>query len=279
MDPDMTQEEARAHYTKLAQESGLSPEATTAFLQAMENDRFRGALSTGYQRHDEYSRGMDALRAEKERLKQWYEQEELPKYQLYQQGTEELRKYKERYGALDDGLNNGRGGIQDQQPNGNGNVSRGLSKEDLDKYIEDKLRQRDNAYVQLMKDGASIQGDHHTRFGKHLTKAEINEIEKVALDNGVVFGKGYELWVAPKERDAAEARHKEEIEKAKAEAVRDYQSRLHLPVDTKPRDAHPFFDRKAVDKNVSEVDQDRHSREAFLQGWNNYKEELQQPKS
>jgi hypothetical protein len=270
----MTIDEARAHYTKLAQDSGLSPEATTAFLQAMDNDRFRGALSTGYQRHDEYSRGMDALRAEKERLRQWYEQEELPKYQLYQQGSDELRRYKERYGALDDGLNNGRGGMQDQS--GNGNLSRGMSKEEIDKYVEDKLRQRDNAYVQLMKDSASIPMDHYTKFGKPLSRAEINEIEKVALDNGVVFNKGYELWVQPKEREAAEARHKEELEKAKAEAVRDYQSRMKLPVDTKPKEAHPFFDRKTVDKNISEVDQDRHSREAFMQGWNNYQEELQQ---
>lgn len=281
MEPDMTLDEARAHFTRLAQESGLSAEQTTAFLQAMENERFRGSLSTGYKRHDEYSRDMDALRAEKERLRTWYEREELPKYQLYQQGTEELRKYKERYGSLDDGLNNGQGGMSttNQYTNGNGNSYRGLSKEDLDKYVEDKLRLRDQAYVDLTKSTMKAQNDFVRRFGRTLEDKEVDEIEKYALDHNMHFSQAYKEYISPRVEEARETRHKEEIEKAKAEAVRDFQSRMKLPIDTKPKDAHPFFDRKTPDKSLSEQDQDRNSREAFMQGWNNYQEELQTPKS
>lgn len=281
MAPDMTLDEARAHFTKLAQDSGLSAEQTTAVLQAMENERFRGHVATGYKRHDEYSRDMDALRAERERLRQWYEREELPKYQLYQQGSDELRRYKERYGGLDDGLNSGRGGMGDTTyGNGNGNLGHGVSKEDLDKYVEDKLRLRDQAYVDLTKSTMKAQNDYFRRFGKPLEDQEVDEIEKYALEHGVHFSAAYKEFVAPRVEEARAARQKDEIEKAKAEAVRDFQSRMKLPVDTKPRDAHPFFDRKTPDKAMSDQDQDRHSKEAFLQGWNNYQEELQsQPKS
>ena len=83
----MTLEEAKQHFTKLAQESGLAKEQQEAVLQAMENEKFRTTLSNGYKRHEEYSREMDAIRAEKERLKNWYEKEELPKYQLYTQSA------------------------------------------------------------------------------------------------------------------------------------------------------------------------------------------------
>jgi len=276
----MTLDEAKTHFTRLAQESGLDDASTKAVLQAMENEKFRGNLSTGYKRHDEYSRDMDALRAERERLRQWYEREELPKYQLYTQSAQELQAYRDRYGQLQQqqqqdsqGLNNGRGGMTDS---GNGyGASGGLTKEELDRYVEDKLRLRDQAYVSLTKDSMKAQNDYFRRFGRPLSDQEVDDIEKYALDRGMHFSQAYKEYISPKVEEANQLRHKEEIEKAKAEAIRDYQSRMKLPVDSKPKEAHPFFDRKTPDKALSEVDQDRHSRDAFMTGWNNYAEELQ----
>src|SRR5215475_4249841 len=103
---------------------------------------------------------MDSLRNERERLRQWYEREELPKYQLYTQSAAELQKYKDRYGQLDDqGLNNGRGGIND---NGNGFAPH-MTKEEIARYVDEQLRLRDSAYVQLTKEAAIIPGEHFTR--------------------------------------------------------------------------------------------------------------------
>ena len=148
-----------------------------------------------------------------------------------------------------------------------------MSKEELDKLVEDKLKQRDGAYVGLTKTAVRISSDYMQRFKDIL---DVDAVEKLALEKGLPLDQAYKEFIAPKEQAALEARHKEDIEKAKAEAIRDYQSRLKLPIDTKPKEAHPFFDRKSPEKDKSELDQDRSSKDAFMQGWNNYVEEVQQ---
>lgn len=267
----MTAEEAKIHFQKLAQDSGLSKEQTDAVLQAMDHDKFRGAVAQGYKRHDEYSRGMDELRADRARLQDWYQREELPKYNAYNQGLADLRRYQEIYGSLDDaqGLNNGGQGGQ----GGQGNAAPGgsMTKAELEQYLEEKLRQRDGAYVGLTKTAVKIAADYTRRFGDVL---DVDAVEKLALEKGLALDQAYKEYVAPKEQTLMETRHKEDIERAKAEAVRDFQSRLKIPVDTKPKESHPFFDRKSPDPKMSELDADRHSREAFMQGWNNYEAEM-----
>ena len=145
-----------------------------------------------------------------------------------------------------------------------------MSKEDIGKYVENQLRMRDAAYVGLTKTAVRISADFTRRFNDTL---DVDAVEKLAMERGLTLDQAYKEFIAPKEQAALEARHKEDIEKAKAEAVRDYQSRMKLPIDTKPREAHPFFDRKEPDKSVTNPD--THSREAFMQGWNEYEHELQ----
>ncbi len=261
----MTLEEAKAHFTKLAQDSGMDAESTKTVLQAMENEKFRTGLAAGYKRHDEYSREMDSVRAEKQRLKDWYEKEELPKYQVYQAGAEELRKYKEAYGNLDDGgLNNGGNGNGNGNGRGNGH---GMTQEQLDKYLEDKLKQRDSAYVGLTKTAVRISSDYTKRFQDTL---DVDAVEELALKKGLPLDQAYKEYIAPKEQAATEARHKAEIEAAKAEAVRDFTSRMKLPIDSKPHEAHPFFERKGPEAGKTEADMDRASKEEFMKGWNDY---------
>jgi hypothetical protein len=267
----MTPEEAKAHFTKLAQDAGLDAEQQKAVLQAIDNEKFRTNLTAGYKRHDEFSREMDAVRAEKEKLKTWYEKEELPKYQQYVQSAEELRRYKEMFGDIEDGKGgDGKGG------NGRGNgAGAGMSKEEIDRYFEDKLKQRDSAYVDLMKKVNSISADHMKRFGEPL---DMDAVEKIAVERGIDVRMAYKELIAPKEQAAMEARHKEDIEKAKAEAVRDFQSRNHLPLDSRPKEHHPYFDRKQAEAGKTDLDADRSSRDEFLKGWNDYEaEQTKQP--
>src|SRR5262245_21022064 len=263
----MTPKEAKDHFTKLAQEAGLGKDETAAILQAMDNEKFISGISQGYKRHDEYSRGLDEVRAEKARLQNWYEKEELPKYQAWQTDIDKLKRYRDTYGDFEDddqGLNNGR--------NARGNANRpGVSKEELDKYFDEKLRQRDAAYVGLTKTAVKISADYTKRFGDTL---DVDAVEKMALEKGLSLDQAYKEYIAPKEDAAREGRHQEDIKKAKEEATRDYQARLKIPVDTKPREAHPFYDRKTPDKNVSDLDQDRGSREEFMKGWNDYEAEV-----
>ena len=271
----MTVDEAKQHFQKLAQESGLSKEETETVLKAMENEKFRSTVSNGYKRQEDYSRDMDSVRAEKQRLKDWYEKEELPKYQRYQQSIERLERYQQEYGDIDDsqGLNNGRNGNGNGgRVNGNGGAADGyMRKEDVSKYVEEQLKQRDGAYVGLTKTAVKIGHDYARRFNEVL---DVDAVEEIALKRGLSLDQAYKEFIAPKEQAAMEARHKEEIEKAKAEAVRDYQSRHQLPVDTKPREAHPFWDRKPLETGKTEAQADANSRDEFMKGWNNYSEEL-----
>jgi len=269
----MNADEAKKHFQTLAENAGLSKEQQEAVLKAMDNDRFRTDVSNGYKRQEDYSREMDGLRGEKERLKTWYEKEELPKYQRYQQSLERLEAYQTKYGELDDpqGLNNGdRDRGNGGGGNGNGNTGY-MSKEAVSKYVEEQLRARDGAYVGLTKTAVRIGHDYVRRFNEPL---DVDAVEKIALERGLPLDQAYDVYVAPKEREAMEKRHKDEIEKAKQEAVRDYQSRHQLPVDTKPREAHPFWDRKVQEQGKTEAEADAGSREAFMQGWNNYETEL-----
>lgn len=269
----MTVDEAKAHFTKLAQDSGLDKDQTASVLQAMENEKFRGSLSQGYKRHEEYSRGLDEVRNEKERLKQWYEKEELPKYQLYSKSLDELRRYQTEFGDLgdDQGLNNG----GDRNGGGNNNRRAGsgaaMTAEQFEKILEDRLKQRDSAYVGLTKSAVKISADYTKRFNDTL---DVDAVEKIALERGLSLDIAYQEYIRPKEQVLMETRHKDEIEKAKLEAVRDYASRHRLPVDSKAQEAHPFFDRKTPATGAGAGDEDRNSRDEFMKGWNNYEAEL-----
>lgn len=262
----MTSEEAKAHFTKLAQTAGLDKDATAVVLQAMENDKFRGELTQGYKRHEEYSRDLDALRTEKERLATWYEKEEMPKYRKYTESLEELDRYRKAGGASDDqGLNNG--GAGGGAGGRGGGASTGLTKQE----VEDMLRQRDAAYVGLTKTAVRISADYTRRFNETL---DVDAVEKLALEKGLPLDQAYTSYIAPKEQVAMEARHAAAIEAAKVEAVRDYQSKNHIPVDTKPKEAHPYFDRASPKEGASELDADRNSQAEFMKGWNTHVEEL-----
>lgn len=274
----MNAEEAKQHFTRLAQESGLPKEQMDAVLQAFENERFRNQVTNGYQRQEEFSRQMDAVRAEKQRLTDWYEKDELPKYQRYQASLDALERYRSTYGDLDQqGLNNGQNGNGYSNGNGNmmGNMANGnrgyMSKEDVSRYVEEQLKQRDGAYVGLTKTAVRIAADYNRRFADVL---DVDAVERIALEKGLPLDQAYKEYIAPKEAAAMETRHKEEIERAKAEAVRDYASRHQLPIDTKPKEAHPFWDRKPLEEGKTMADADHRSREEFMQGWNNYTEEL-----
>lgn len=263
----MTVVEAKAHYQKLAQDAGLSKEETDAVVKAFDNEKFGKGVADGHKRNDEFSRAMDGVAAEKKRLQDWYEKEELPKYQRYNEGLGALEKYRELYGDLNDdqGLNNGGG--RDRNRDGGA----GMTKDEVDKYLEEKLKQRDGAYVGLTKTAVRISADYTKRFGDVL---DVDAVEKLALERGLPLDQAYKEFIAPKEQAATEARHKDEIEKAKTEAVRDFQSRMKLPIDSKPKEAHPFWDRKSPEAGKTEMDQDQNSRSEFMKGWNDYEAEV-----
>jgi hypothetical protein len=260
----MNYEDAKQYFEKLAQDSGLDGDAQSAVLQALENEKFARGVADGFIRHDEYSRGMDKVRSREEELNKWYNDAAMPAYQTNVRGIEKLRQYETLYGDLTNGSSPA--SSSPSTPN----------REELDRYLEDKFRARDQAYTGLSKTISKITFDYYKRFGEPL---DVDEVEKIALSRGMDPMSAYKEYISPK----LEAQQKTEVDAklkaARDEGYRDALTKHRLPVDTAPKDYNPFFDREVPKTGTSEVEADRASRSAFLEGWGNYTDELANKKT
>lgn len=255
----MTVEEAKAYFTKLAQDTGLDESQREAVLKAFENDKFARGAADPLMRQDDYSRAQDKVRAREKELTDWYTKAEKA-YNANLAGVEQLKQYEQLYGPL-----NGDSKI-------GGGTPAGLTQKDLD----ERIALLSQATVNLFHKGLRMAQDHLHRFGEPL---DTQALERYAVENKITdTDLAYDRFVQPKldaqrqrqdtEREASVAKR---IEEAKAEAVRDFASRNKLPIDAGPKPFHPFFDRDAPKEGTSELDQDRASRGAFMEGWDNWK--------
>ena len=248
----MTVEETKAYFTKLAQEAGLDETSTNAIVAGLGNEKFAKEIVHGFKRQDEFSRSMDQVRNKETELTKWYNEQALPAYQQNLNGVQKLQEYEKRFGNLEDG----------QDPD-----KAVLPKDVLTKTeLEAMLKQRDQAYINLSKTLTNVSLDYYQRFGE---KPDLAALEKMALDSGLPLEAAYDRFIQPKVEEKREAALKERIKTEREEAAREALSRYKLPVDAKPKEFHPMFDRETVKPGTSELEQERTSRTAFLDAWNN----------
>jgi hypothetical protein len=246
----MTVEEAKTYFQKLAQDAGLDETSTNAIVAGLGNEKFAKELVNGYKRQDEFSRSMDQVRTKETELTKWYNEQAVPAYQANLTGLQKLQEYEKRFGNL-----------EEADPD-----KAVLPKDVLTrKEFEDLLKQRDQAYVNLTKTVSNVQMDYFKKFGETL---DLNTLEKEALASGLPLETAYEKFIQPKMEERREADFKVRIQKEREEAAREALSKYKLPVDAKPRDFHPVFDRTDAPKGTSDLDQERTSRTAFLEAWN-----------
>jgi len=260
----------KQYWQELAKKAGVSEDKMKAVLEALGDPAVEKAFNEGFVETPRHHSTIDTkvnefkgklTEAEKKALQyeEWYNKTAKPTMDRYTSDFARLQKYEELYGKIDDATDR-RQAI----------AATGMTKEEVDAYVQTQLKQRDAAYVNMSKDIAFASADYIQRFkGDPL---DLDQVEKIALEKGIPFRQAYREMISPKIEEMRNQEIEAKVKAARDEGYKDALSKHKLPVESAPKEPHPFFERKEVPANVSEREQDNRSREAFMEGWNNPKE-------
>ncbi len=260
----MTAQEARELFKANALKAGLTEEQIKGTLEAWgSNEAFSKVMTETFVPRPEvdrtisdYTKKVEAADKNVNTWREWYEKQAKPAYESNLKTADKLKKYESTYGELNEDST--------FQQKAEASKSTGLTMEQL----EEKLKERDNAYVGFTKTMMKISQDYSRRFGEDL---DVDALEEFVRKRGVDPQTGYELYVAPKVKEREAAQHQAELKAAREEAVRDYASKHRLPTDNAPKEPHMIFDADQM-KLKEGVNPDRASRDAFMDGYQNYAE-------
>ncbi len=238
-------------------------EKAKAILEALGDDSIQQAFRNGFVETPQHHSTVDRIKGEwetkataaEQKVKQyddWYNNQAKPAFDTYKQAQDALQQYQSLYGPI-------QSGAEVRQAA----ASTGLTKEE----VMQMLQQKDQAYVGLSKDLAYITVDHVQRFKEPV---DLDALEAYALKSGLPLRQAYKDYVAPKLEEQRNQEFEAKLKAAREEGYKDAMSKNHLPVESGPRESHLVFDRKAPETPLNEMQQERVSRDAFLEGWNNY---------
>lgn len=246
--------DVKQYIDQLAQTAGLTQEEKDAILKVASNEKFSKALGDDILRQQDYSRQSDALRADRQKWEGFY------KENLTWRAAEEARVAQILAEA-----NGNRQVIEPVQ----GDF---LSKKDFEAELTKQNQQRDAQVVNLLKDGMFLASQHAVEFKEAL---DTEALAKIATEKGMTLRAAYAELVGSRRAELATAHHKAELETAKAEAVRDYAAKHHIPVDTQPKEYHVMFDRDPAKQveytaNTGRLSStaERTLRSNFVDSWN-----------
>lgn len=215
---------AKEYIEQLAQSAGLSEEEKANVLKvATSNEKFAKGLEDSILMRSDYSRNMDALKADRAKWEKFYQDNLVWKAQE-EQRLAELQA-----------AQNGQPPVQQQVVQ---QVQPDLTA--IEKKWEEKLAQRDGQMIGLLKVGMSLASQHAVEFKERL---DVDALEKIAMDKKVSLQQAYDEYVAPRRAQQTEAQFKAKLEEARAEGARDFASKHKIPVDTQHREYHVMFDR------------------------------------
>lgn len=252
-------EDITKYWQKVVKDQGVPQEQADAVLKLLSDEAAGKAFAQAFVPQSDYSRDLDKARdewkgkadealAKVNQYNDWYEKTAKPATEQYAKTADRLKKYEETFGALEDGAR------QQVPPDV-------VTKKDLEEWTQ---RSAQNT-ARVMKDLSSVTVDHFKRFGDTL---DVEALEKFAVENNLPIRQAYDSMIQPRLRERETADWEAKVKAAKEEGARDYASRHQLPVDPKPTESHPFFDRKEVPQGTSAMAQERASREAFFAGLN-----------
>ena len=256
---------------ELFKKGGLdNNEKAKAILEALGDDDIQKAFRNGFVETPAHHSTLDRLKGEWEpkvtaaeaKIKQyddWYATQAKPAYDQIAKEREALQRYQQTYGPIDSAADVRQAAAQT-----------GLTMDEVKQLMAQTVQQQNQAYVGLTKDVAWATMDYQNRFKGELL--DLDAIEAHALKTGVPFRQAYKDVIAPKLEEARNTEFEAKLKAAREEGARDALSKHKLPVESGPREPHPIFDRKAPDKALDDLSQERASREAFLEGWNNFTE-------
>lgn len=222
--------DVKQYIDQLAQTAGLTQEEKDAILKVSGNEKFAKALGDDILRQQDYSRNMDALKADRTKWEGWYK-DTLAATNNNQKVVDDyaarLKAYEATFGPIDDG-NGGRQQFQQVQDV--------ISKKDF----EAELAKRDSQTISLLKDGMYLASAHSNEFHEAL---DTDMLAKIAVEKSMTLRQAYDDMVAPRRTEAQKVAHAAELKKAGEDAVRDFASKNRIPVDTQPREYHTLLDR------------------------------------
>ena len=234
--------DVKEYWTKLAKEAGLDEASTTAVLQAFSNEKVKTQFSADLMLRPDYSRAQDELATQKKAFeaqktafetdrgnwKTWYDGAVTKDAER----EAELQKYREAYGNLDG----------TQRPPFD--TSKFVAKEEY----EGAIKRQGDAFMAVLEDVQAVQGEHFAKFGRILTRTELAELKKTALENGMKVSQAYDAWVRPQLDEKSKVEMDAKLQERYDAGARDALSKHKLPVDSRPSEPHPFFDRLSADK-------------------------------
>ena len=272
----------KAYWKEIAGKSGLSAEEAAQVEAALGNANVAKAFESGFKPLPDYSRDLDSVRDRTRKeleskhaadIAKWeeYSAKQEPKYQEYLKGLTKLQQYQTLYGEL-------QGGERYREDRVQGDM---LSKADVQAMLKEQFdalatqqRAREASYL----DYFDVSRDYERTFKKPFDQAAFQTFMESRQDlKGAGMKLAYKEFVGP---DAEKA--KEDAAAARAEAryqegLRDGSSRKVAPTGHAPKTFSPLLDRKTEVAKMGEFEQERHSRESFLNALTNPDEPESKP--
>lgn len=264
----------KAYWKEIAGKAGLSAEELAQGEALLGNANVAKAFEQGFKPLPDYSRDLDSVRDKtrkeledkhKTDLAKWeeYAAKQEPKYQEYLKGLTKLQQYQTLYGELE-------GDRRYQDDRGKGDM---LTKAEVQAMLKEQFdqlavaqRQREAGYL----DYFDISRDYERTFKKPFSQEAFQKFMEERQDlKGAGMKLAYKEFVGPDAQAAKDAEWQAKMDARYQEGIRDGASRKVTPTGHSPKTFSPLLDRKTEVAKMGEFEQERHSREAFLNALTN----------
>ena len=142
------------------------------------------------------------------------------------------------------------------------------------KQFQEELARRDQVTVGLLKDGMRLASAHAVEFHEPLDTAAL---EKLAVEKNLSLVQAYNEMVSPRRTELQTKQYDDRLKQAREEGARDALAKHKLPVDNQPREFHVLADRDpskmagAVEYQPNtgklSIGGERALREGFVEEW------------
>ena len=177
--------EAIEYISTLAQEAGWDEDTKKAVLKAYENPKAAEMFKRDVMARQDYSRGMDALKTDKDAFE--------VTQATHKENEVKWLKFHEELKAIE---------AQQQAADGNGNPidpadpqTNPDDKPLTRKEMQAELAQHGNAYVSLLETTVILQNSHQATFGEALP---VTEVKKFAAEHQLPLQQAYDEFIKPR---------------------------------------------------------------------------------
>ena len=264
-------EDYKAYWMELAAKAGVPEDKAKAMAETLGDEAVAKAFKQAFKAVPDYSYDLDQVRDKtkaeavaeaKKFYDDWYNAQAKPAYEHNLKIIEEYNRYKSIYGDINNAEGTGN----------NAGANPGyLTERQAEELINKAMAAQNAAYVGLTKNSMRIATQHLREFGEVL---DPDDLDKFAANKGFTnLDQAYKEYVSPRvaERQAKDMETK--LKAAREEGAREALSRAKHPGDSHGRGyVNPFT--KQGEALPKDAVPEEHSRNAFLDGWENYKEEL-----